>query len=512
MATTETYKTVVYGNTLAAVFAAIEASPQTGGSVALVTPLAHIGGVIANGLSAIDYGRYGTKGIGGRSAEFFKLVSAELGYFNRMTRVSPVLTEQVLIAMLKRYGVYIRTSTTGRDSGKCLQSVSKSGASISSFTTVDGTTFVGTTFIDCTEEGDLAKMAGVTMVTGREAALTYGETLAGFYPVESTFTPMDCYASPGVLLHGFSPYPSMLPGAADAGVQAMAFRLCLTNSVDKRINWRKPAGYNESLFEYLRRGSPINDPNWNPISPAPAPYNIGDQNGDFGVPSQWAWPDATPTARMALETALYNEQAGWYWFLANDPSVHPLVRDAVNTWGPHREEMTSSFGGFPLGWPKEPYVRNGRRMVGQYVMTQTDCQTDVTKTDNIAVMFYSFDCHINQRLAVVRNGIPGYILDTLGVVPDGSLRQVVPYQVPLRAILPIASECSNLIVVCAASMSSVVGDSWRIDLHKANVGTGAGFLAGYAANTSTPINSVPVATVQAYLDSIGVPRSYTPPS
>lgn len=494
---TETYQVVVYGSTWCAANAAMAAAEQ-GCTVALVMERGHIGGIMTNGLSAIDYGAHGTNArFSWLAQEFFWRNQTYFGTTTFASRTWPGAMENIVRKMLHYYGVYIR-------SGKTLTSVTKAGTTVSSITDQAGDIYAATVFIDGTDEGDLAAMAGVTMVTGAEAAATYGESLAGYRP--NPLVPnVDCYLSSGVLLPGVNADPGLAVGAATAGIQSYTFRLCLTKDSRNKLAWPKPAGYNPLLFEFRRRASPTTDENWIPFSPVYTFNGKTDINGDFGTGSNWAWPTQTPAQRTAYQTALYNEQAGWYWFLANDSSIPQKVRDYVNSWGLCRDEFTDGNAavGSAVGWPRELYAREGRRMVGQYVMKQSDLQFSVTQANTISVGYYSIDMHNTQACASGN----GYFLDSVNA-GDSTLRQVVPYEIPWTCILPQVAQTLNLLVPNAASASHVAMASMRIDLHKANVGTVAGYAAATAVLTATPINSLNVATMQAYLVSRGHPIHY----
>jgi len=532
MAISLTFQTVVYGNTWAAVNAACAAA-QNGAKTALVSPYPHIGGCIANGLSNIDQGRYGSHGFGYMTNRFFVKNSAMSGSRILLPRVSPIRAEAIFDDMLKSYGVYVFTSYP-------LASVAMSSAAITSITCSDAntTTFNGTVFIDGTEEGDLAAGTGtVTMVYGRESNtyfssaspsgglianppsgstwITAGEALAGFYPVASTFTAANCYESNGTtLLPGYTAYPATAVGGADLGIPAYGFRLCLTQNPPDKAPWPKPANYSTDIIQHLINQIPSDQTNWIPFSATMCIDGKQDFNQDFGIPYQWGWPSATPAARVTILEQMFNEQASWLWFLANDPSITPAVQDYVNSWGPSITEFRDTAStpyGATAGWPYEVYVRKGRRMYGQYIMTQADLQTSTTKTDAIACGFYSMDEHTNQRLATTQNSVAGYVLDAFGADTTQN-RQVVPgYQIPFRAVLPVASQCTNLMVPVAASMSSVAAASMRIDVHKANVGAACGVAAAMSVTTSTPLNSLNVTTLQTTLTTLGQVISYTAP-
>lgn len=509
---TETYGTVTYGNTWAAVTHAIAAAIG-GSSSAIVFPQKHIGGCVTSGLSNIDLGRYGTRGIGWLTQETFRRVTQATGYRSQLTRVYPSLMEQVLMEMLRFYGVYVRSGFQLDYTNA--SNISMTGTTLNSFTTTDGTTFAATNFGDCTEEGDLAAvcMPG-SMVVGRDSQSLYNETLAGFYPVPDSFVPFDCYVSNTTTpINGITAYPNTVVGAGDAGVQCYSYRVCWTADTYNQRAWPKPAGYDPTLFEFQRRRMvAATDPSvFFPITGSACLAGKFDANGDFGTNLQWQWPNASPVQRATITQQIFNEQFGWYWFTANDTSVPAVIRDYMNSIGPPVDEFQDS-SITPAGVPYEVYVRTGRRLKdAQYVMTQADATTTVTKTDNVSMDFYSFDCHINQRLATIQNGVPGYILDGLNAVADTSFRQVVPYQRPLRCGLPLTSKLVNMTVPVACGSSAVANYSLRIDLAKANFAAALGYLCGRSVATSTPINSYSVSSLQADLDSFGQVRAYTPP-
>ncbi|MGH6644233.1 MAG: FAD-dependent oxidoreductase, partial [Bradyrhizobium sp.] len=339
----------------------------------------------------------------------------------------------------------------------------------------------------------------------------YGETLGGWQPHFDTFTPMDCYQSPGVLLPGIKAFPvGLAVGDAFAGVQAYTFRLCVTDDLVNKAPWPKPAGYDPLQFEYLRRQAPLSDPNWKPFSLNPVGGGKYDINGDFFSPEQWDWSNANAATRATLLQLAYKRQAGWFWFLANDPSVNSTTQAYVNSVGLCRDEFLG--GGLVSGWPYELYSRVSRRMVGQYVMRESDLITNTTKTKVIALGFYSRDQHESALYAVEVGGIPGFIKDGANA-GDVDARQVVPgYHQSLEAFLPVATDCNNLIVVNAASMSAVAAASMRIDMHKASAAAALGYAAAKCVITGANINVLDVAALQLDLTARGHPLSFTPPA
>lgn len=492
-------KYVAWGNTWEAVNACCAAVDAGCTDVKLVTDHDHIGSCIINGLSIIDQGHFGRLGIGYLTAMFYDKLARMLGSGLRITDVNPWIAEQIYQWMLNLKGVTVYTSMP-------LTAVSKTGAVLNSFT-AGGLVFAADQFHDGSNGGGLFVLAGGTTTIGRESAATYGESLGGFYPVESTFTPFDCYASPGVLLPGFNVYPALSPGDADAAVMAYTCRAAITANPEFRLDWPKPTNYDPLQFTYLIRAMPAG-PTWQPIAPHASLFGVGDQNGDFGVPLQWTYPGANDATKATIADYIYSTQYGWYWWLANDPSVDPTVQQYMKGFGPDSRCFPASTP-TPRGVPKEIYVRQDRRMTGGgYMMTQADLQTTVTKVDSLAVGYYSIDYHLAQRLAVVRNGIAGFITDGIDANPDPAVRQVLPYQQPFRMGLCNPAQVVNLTCGRCLNMSSVASGSLRIDQQSANFSSGLGMAGGMSAVSGTPLRSLVTANIQSALTSRGQIISY----
>lgn len=509
MAFTETYDVVVYGDTWAAVFAARAAADQKGVRVCLVSPAQSLGGAIRQGLGVIDRGSHGSAGIGYLSEIFFDWLTRAGGQLTgTQYYISPSLMDRFMRDMVGGRPFSLRVIA---GSSYYVTSVAKSGAAITSITLSDGSVITGTQFIDASEEGDLAALAGVTMVIGRDGTTDYNEVEAGFHPVPSTFKAIDAYSG-GSLLYGVKPYPSMAAGHSDAGVQCYTFRCCVTRNPAERLPWPKPAGYDPDLFELQRRLNATNlaNANWAPIREQPTIDGRIDINGEWGIPDQWDYPGANVTTRANIATKIYNQQFGWYWFLANDPSVNVSIRNYMNQFGPVRGEFMNS--PYSSGVPYQVYRRTTRRMIGQYVMTRADTKRasdggTPTKTHPIAMHYYSIDSHTVQILEYTSGGQPGIIYD--GINNDLSLdRSVVPYQLPWEAILPNFSECSNLQVPVCASMSDVANASMRIDLHKANGASAAGCAAALCIKNAVALSGLSYATLSAALVAKGQVLSY----
>lgn len=486
---------ISYGNTWETVNACCAAKDAGCSTVIAINPYKHFGGPIINGLGAIDLGRFGANGIGYLTDQFRDKQNKMLGSGVSIMKTAPFIAEQVFKWLFDMHGVTVLTERT-------LTAANKTGAHLDSIV-AGGTTFTADQFHDGIEGGNLAVMAGVTSTFGRESAAAFGESLAGFAPAENTFTPFDCFQSPGVLLPGFLNYPALSPGDADLAIMAYTYRLAITRNVEHKLDWPLPAGYDPLQFEWMIRAAPLSDPNWIPFGANSCLYGIGDMNGDFGVPNQWGYPGGNQATRDGIATYVSTTELGWLWFLANDPSVNATTQAYVRTWGPDSRCFHDSTP-TPRGIPKEMYIRHSRRGTGFLkTMTQDDLQVSITKTNVLAMGFYSIDWHNAARYAVTRGGIPGFINDSLGYNPDVSLRQVTPYAQPFEMGCPNPAQVVNLTCGRMLGMTSVASGSLRIDMQSSNFSSGLGYVGGRAARDGVALSAVSIPTVQAELTARG---------
>ncbi|WP_374307852.1 FAD-dependent oxidoreductase [Methylocella sp.] len=507
-----TFDVFIYGSHPGAIVAACAAA-QRGAKVGIGHHASHIGAPFSAGLGVTDLGRYGSKMLGSWIPNsFFTRVTAASGGSRNLTRQVPWLSEVVFGEMLRFYGVTPFFGPTYR-----AVSVAKTGQTTNSVTFASGDVISFTVGIDGTDEQDLLALAGCTLATGRESAAQYGENLAGFYPVWDTFTPADCYDGLGNLINGYSAYPDgASPGDADDTMQVGGWRLALTRRPDNVKLVAQPSNYDPSLFEYLRRGAPLGDPNWRPYGVSWTNFGKGDMNDDTGFDYIKGWGAGDVAARSAIFMKMYAEKAGWLWFLQNDASVNPTTQAYCRALSLCRDEhldgtaSSSIYGVTQTGWPYHIYLRDSRRLVGQYVMKQDDLQVNTTKADTLSVGAYSIDNHTHRLLAVTKAGVAGYIRDGLGANPDTSVRQVVPgYQIPARAARPLNSESVNLLTI-TPSASAVAMSSLRIDFWRMAFGAAVGRWAAKAVMEATALDSISIPALQTELTGLGHVISYTP--
>lgn len=467
------YDVLVYGGTSAGVVAAVQVA-RMGRSVVLVEPGRHLGGLSSGGLGMTDSGDRAV--IGGISREFYRRLKRHYDdpgawrYEERercphydessdaIWRFEPSVAERVFEEMLREVRVeVVEGERLDLDDG-----VAKRGPGIVSVTMESGRRFRAKVFIDATYEGDLMAGAGVSHAVGREANSEYGETLTGVQTKSARShqfaRPVDPYVEPGrpasgLLARAGAGGPGD-EGSADRRIQAYCFRMCLTDVPGNRVPFPKPEGYNPAQYELLLR---YLTPEWNDIfgNHQLMPNRKTDTNnhGAFGTDNigmNYAYPDGDHAARAHIVREHEAYQKGLMWFLANDPRVPEPVRERVNRWGLAKDEFADNGN-----WPHQLYIREARRMVSDYVMTEHDCRRTRETPESVGMGSYNMDSHNVQRY-----------VDSGGQVRNEGDVQVNPggaYMISYRTIRPREGECANLLVPVCLSSSHIAYGSIRME-------------------------------------------------
>ncbi|MGH9327204.1 MAG: FAD-dependent oxidoreductase [Terriglobia bacterium] len=492
------YDVVVYGATAAGVIAAVAAARQ-GANVALLEPGTHLGGMISGGLGHSDVGRAET--IGGLSREFFERVGRHYGQ-PVVWDFEPHVAENVFRQMAREAGVkvYYRRRLNEH------QGVVKRGKHIAAARMENGESFAARVFVDATYEGDLLGQAGVSFTVGREGRNQYSELFAGVRAVDQWAlnrfdVPVPAYDSHGKLLPNVSAESPGVVGAADKKIPAYNFRLCLTNNPANRISIPEPSHYDPRDFALLaalirvtteRQGRP---PNFSDLTISTAkrsglPHNKIDLNNQGGfstdyIGKSWDYPTASYRRREEIWWEHFDYTAGFLYFLAHDPSVPEVLKSEVRPWGLARDEFLDT-----NHWPFQLYVREARRLVGDFVMTQRDAETEITKPDPIGMGSYALDSHNVQR----------YVQKDGTAQNEGDLEPpAIPYQIAYRVLLPQKPECTNLLVPVCCSASHVAYGTLRCEPVYMIMGHAAGIAAHMAAQQRCAVQDVSAAELTAEL-------------
>jgi len=471
----------VYGGTPGGVGAAVQAR-RMGKTTALAVFRRHVGGLTAAGLTAVDLGK--KESIGGMAAEFLDRMGQWSGF-----RAADA--EKTFRAMLDEAGVPVWFE-------RRLERVEKQGNRIVALVFENGDRIEAGMFVDATYEGDLFARAGVSYHVGREANAVYGEEFNGVFVADKhQFRfPVDPYRTPGDpksgLLPGISPDPVPPRGTGDKRVQAYNFRMWLTTAAAGR-EYPKPGGYDRDAYalqlRYITSAPAGFVWDWT-YRHGPIKLNLGDCNNAGPVSTDFIggsdrWPEADYAEREKIFQAHVTYQQGMMWFLANDPAVPEAIRAKVRTFGLPRDQFTETDG-----WPHELYVREGRRMVSDYVMTEHNCTGKTVPEDSIGLASYTMDSHHTSR--VVIDGV---------VKAEGNVEQRTPqpYPVSYRAIVPREREASNLLVPVSLSASHIAFGSIRMEPVFMLLGQSAATAAALALDAKVPVQKVDYAALRARL-------------
>jgi hypothetical protein len=475
---------VVYGGTAGGVIAAVAAARE-GLTVALIEPGQHLGGMVSGGLGWTDYGK--KEVVGGYSLAFFERVGKQYGRPIEW-HFEPHVAEAVFDELVKESGVRVFLGRRLKEKG----GVRRSGTRITEILTEDGTVLRAKIFIDSTYEGDLMAQAGVSYTWGREGMKDYDESLAGvreqtpYHQFRARVSPVD---ASGKLLPEIMPRTDDPVGAADKRVQAYNFRLCMTKNPDNRVPFPKPAGYAAARYELLARYLPALE------AALGRPLRIDDvmkpdivqngktdtnNNGAFStdyIGGSYGYPDADYATRAKIRRAHVEYIQGFLYFLATDPRVPASLSKEMDEWGLCRDEFTDA-----NHWPYQLYVREARRMIGEYVMSQRDIQTELTKPDPIGMGSYNSDSHNVQRRATA---------DGTAVENEGDMQvPVKPYQIPYRVMLPRRAEATNLLVPVCFSATHVAYSTLRMEPQYMIIGHAAGVAARLAISAGVAVQDV----------------------
>jgi hypothetical protein len=366
--------------------------------------------------------------------------------------------------------------------------------------------------VDATYEGDLMARAGVSYAIGRESVSLYGERWAGRQPIRPDGHNFSLPVSPfvnekdGELLPFIHEKPMVPEGVGDGGVPSYCFRLCLTNRPENQVPFPKPEEYDPQQFELLRRylvkgGTAVRTNRLLALVPE-LPNSKCDVNsiGPFSTNlldgSSWEYPDADYTRRREIWDRHLHYTQSFLYFLANDEGIPEHIRAEMNQWGLCRDEFVDT-GHFP----HQLYVRDARRMLGEYVMTQADLEGQRVKYDSVGMGEYNMDIREVQRTWIEVPRYPNLVGD---VVNEGYLTvPVQPYQIPYRALLPRFQECENLLVSVCVSASHVAFSSIRMEPQYMILGHSAGVAAAVAAKDGLPTHHVSLVELQRKLVAQG---------
>ncbi|MEI5983683.1 FAD-dependent oxidoreductase [Sphingobacterium sp. PU5-4] len=463
--TTTRFDVVIYGATMAGIIAAKEVQ-SSGKTVVIINPMPKaLGGMTTNGLGITDV--INTNILGGLTRKFYQdiqkyysnpatWVFSKISDYARynyngdvMIWFEPKAAQYVINKYIVENKIQILYDERLNLSKKIVKDVS---GRINYLEMESGLRIKGHYFIDATYEGDVMAKAGVSYIIGRESNSVYGETANGIqrmWAKDRNELPDGITGLPGEV---YAPIGSH--GSGDKKIQAYCFRMCLTNLPENRIPFPKPINYNENdyaiLFEYVKSYEGFLFCDFMPLPNRKTDSNnLGPFSTDF-VGANYDYPDGNYEKRREIIEKHKTYQMGLMWTLANHPKIPERIRNYYKEWGLPKDEFTDN-----NNWPNQLYIREGRRMISDYVMTEKNCSGKLLSTEGIALGDYPMDSHIVSRYKDAN----GFIKNE-GQVMAGVPK---PYPIDYKAIVPKKIECSNLFVPICLSASHIAYGSIRME-------------------------------------------------
>ncbi len=495
----KTYDVCVYGGTSAGVIAAYTAKMQ-GKSVLLIEPTKRLGGLSSGGLGQTDIGnKYAISGV---ARDFYRRIGQHYGKFEQWT-FEPHVALNLFNEYIDRAKVEVwydyRLFSVDNQKGKIQEIVVENSLYPEPKT---NRTIRAKVYIDCTYEGDLMAKADVSYVVGREDNEVYGETWNGVQLLDKHqfppgISPYKVPDDPGSgLLWGISTEPLYPIGSGDKSVQAYCFRTCLTSDPANRIPITRPARYDSTKYELLLRQVAIEKPehiNWGVLHIADMPNHKTDINNKGGLSTDMiganhAYPEADYDTRQQIIQDHVDYTKGFFYFVGHDPRMPEHLRKQMLEWGYPKDEYLDNDHFTP-----QLYIRESRRMKGEYVMTQHHCEGDEVAPDAIALAAYSMDSHNCQRLMVPNPATGKMMVQNEG---DVQVHGFGPYPISYRALTPKRTECTNLLVPVAHSASHIAYGSIRMEPVFMALAHATAIAAVLAVDANTTVQEIDIAALQ----------------
>ena len=451
----------VYGGTSSGVIAAYAVAKQ-GKKVLLVEPAYRLGGLSSGGLGMTDIGN--KQVVKGLSLDFYRRVGQHYGALEQWI-FEPSVAESIFKGYIERGQVEVLY-------GHRILEATKQDTQLTSIKLENVEKFCGRAtvkakvYIDCSYEGDLMARSGVSYTVGREPNSLYNENWNGVQMRQYHQFPdgVDPYVVEGDpesgLLWGISPEPLAEQGSGDSKVQAYNYSMCLTDVKENAIPITRPDDYDSTKYELLLRLIKAKGDNsihsYLHFSHMPNRKTDINNNGGFSsdmIGMNHNYPEASYKEREKIIEAHRSYTFGLLWFLGHDERVPEKIRNEMLRWGLPKDEYVE-YG----HWTPQLYIREARRMVGEYVTTQANCDNRTTVEDGIGMAAYTMDSHNCQRVVIVKDG-KAMVKNEGDVQIYGGL----PYDISYRSITPKREECSNLLVPVCLSASHIAYGSIRME-------------------------------------------------
>ena len=477
---------VVYAATPSGICAAVAAARE-GHAVILIEPSRWLGGLLGAGFRIAE--DTPVKDMPGGLAR--RLLDEDQKWGAASLKMKPEENQQFFKKLIAAYAERIRVIYEHR-----VQTVTKDGARISAILlekappddwgvpaprAIAGATLrvAGKVFIDASYEGDVMARAGVRYVVGRESRAQYNESLAGVRGLRR-FPGISPYVKAGDPLSGLLPMIPAEPigelGSSSPFGMGFNFKLAWESkptSANPGYVVRAPNSQDPSTGELLKRikraGYLISWPHYN---------SVRDEVCTGTVPGgQRDYPDGDWPTRTRI----------WRAFIDHDLALTQFTKKNAR--------LSSRANADTHSWPHQLYVREARRLLGAYVMTQADVagQTDIP--DSIGLGFYPVDFY-PARLGVMDDVL---IQEGAGIF----LISPGPFRLAYRVITPRKSECENLLVSVCCSASHVAYAAIRLEAQYMTFGEAAGVAAAQSIAEGCAVQDIAIEELQATLRNHG---------
>lgn len=513
------YDICVYGESASGVMSAIQASKQ-GKKVVLISKNNHVGGMATSGLTATDMS--GANLVGGEAKIFYnKLYEYYLkdeSWKNQDRDTFMILTkddswggksddlkmqwayessigERIMKEMLKEANVEVLYNKRLQLKG---ESVTIKNKKIKQIRLEDGTKISAKVFIDASYEGDLMYKSNVSYTVGRESNSQYGETLNG---IRSTYSqkkyPVNPYVVEGDSSSGLLPFVEKdvwwgKDGDADKRTQAYCYRLTLTDDPNNMVPIEKPENYNPLWYEFTARRIKADPtiPLKKLITISPMPNRKTDTNHLDFIGASYDYAEGDYEKRAEIEKMHKDYALGLLWFLGNDLRVPENIREEMKSWGLAKDEYVDN-----NNFPFQIYIREGRRMIGEYVMTENNLKNEnrILAEFPVAYGSYSFDCHEVSRIA------RGDHITTDGDIYIG----IKAYPISYYSLTPKKNECQNLLVPVCLSASHVAYGSIRMEPVYMVLGQASALAATLSIESDLPVQDINYEELKSLLKETG---------
>jgi hypothetical protein len=482
----------IYGGTASGVIAAYSAHLM-GKSTVIIEPGVRLGGLTTGGLGHTDIGN--KYAISGLAKDFYRRVGSEYGTLEKWS-FEPSVALKVLHDYMSQTDVnviYDHRVVNVQKNGQTIELISLERSTDPDSAKVY---IKARQFIDCSYEGDLMARSGVSYTIGREGNDVYNESYNGvqlsyYHQFKDGIDPYKLPGDPSSgLLWGIGDHKLKPKGTGDNAVQAYNIRLCLIDDPNNMIPITRPEGYDSTIYELLIRQIYNEGP----------PYSIYNHFLWLGIPNRktdinnyggfstdmigmnWDYPDSDYKGRERIFQAHKLYTQGLLYFYATDTRIPEVMNQQMKTWGYPKDEFLKNNHFTP-----QLYIREARRMIGEYVMTEANCLGKLSVEDGIGMAAYQMDSHNTHRLVVDGN------VKNEGDVEEGGFP---PYPISYRSITPKREECNNLLVPVSLSASHIAFGSIRMEPVFMVLGQTAAVAASMAIDANSIIQEIDIKELQ----------------